>query len=550
MSLNSTVDYDTIIVGGGPAGLAAAIALKKHSLKSGVERTVAVVEKGDYLGAHTCSGAVMDPSALDQHIPEWRQFIKDKQMSVVNHESFHFLSKTHSFPIPSPLIPPLMQTNCAVILSLGDLVIGLGKLAEQLGVDIYTGYTAADIIIEHDRICGIWLGAKGINRNGMPMPSYIQPTRLTSHWLCLAEGAKGSLTRKVQNHFGKDHNKLPQQYALGIKEVWKLEPKDFNPGSVEHYIGWPLGRAATGGGWCYHYGDRYLSIGLVTHLDYKNPYLSPFGEFQKFKQHPKLHAILARGERIAYGARAIASGGYQRIPNLIFPGACLVGDSAGFVNIANLKGIHNAVISGCLAADAIHNADVSVDQLTAYTESVYSSTLATELRKVQYVKTLLASFGMYAGSFLVGLELWFQSIFRRSLFPIKARPVSDRECTQCADGYQPIEYPKPNNTITFDRDASLYVSGTMHNEDQPSHILVKDRSLQLRSEYKRYAGLSTRYCPAGVFSWTSSKEDADPVYRIQSQNCLHCKTCEIKDPNNNLVWECPEGGGGPHYKGM
>ncbi|QIJ76840.1 NAD(P)-binding protein [Methylobacterium sp. NI91] len=549
------MDFDVVIVGAGPAGLAAAIRLKQLSAEKGEEISVVVVEKGGEVGAHILSGAVVDPIGLDTLLPEWRDDPERPLKTAVERDEFLFLTKNSGVSMPNLFFPKLLSNHGNFVGSLSNTVKWLGAKAEALGVEIYPGFPASEVLYdERGTVTGIATGDLGISRTGEPRDDFTRGMELKAKYTVFGEGARGSLTKTLINKFGLNLNSDHQKYGLGVKELWQLAPNKFEPGLVQHTMGWPLPNKAGGGSWLYHFDDGLLSVGFVTHLNYENPTLSPFEEFQRFKTHPMIAETFEGAKRIGYGARAIMEGGWQSVPKLVFPGGCLVGDSAGFVNVPRIKGSHNAILSGIQAADAIFEALVAGrqgDELTAYEEGWRDSPIGRDLKPVRNVKPLWSKYGTLVGVGLGGLDMWMNAIADASLFGTLGHGKPDYACLKPLSEVTPIVYPKPDGKLTFDRLSSVYLSNTNHEEDQPPHLQVKDMGLQKASEHDVYGGPSSRYCPAGVYEWVEDKAASDGVrFQINAQNCVHCKTCDIKDPNQNINWVTPEGPGGPNYTNL
>jgi electron-transferring-flavoprotein dehydrogenase len=547
-----SMDFDVVIVGAGPAGLSTAIRLKQLAAEAGADLSVVVVEKGSEVGAHILSGAVVDPIGLDRLLPEWRTEPDRPLTTQVNRDEFMYLGPSGGVKLPNLFMPKLMSNHGNFVGSLGNVARYLGRKAEGLGVEIYPGFAAAEVLFDDaGRVVGIATGDMGIGRNGEPNANYTRGMELRARYTIFAEGARGNLAKQIIARFELNRGRDHQKYGIGIKELWQVQPEKHRPGLVQHSMGWPLPNHAGGGSWLYHFEENLVSVGFVVHLNYQNPTLSPFDEFQRFKTHSMIRDVFEGGKRIGYGARAIVEGGWQSVPRLVFPGGCLVGDTAGFVNVPRIKGSHNAVLSGILCAEHLFPAlseGRGHDEIVSYDEAWRSSEIGYDLKRVRNVKPLWSKYGTMAGVALGGLDMWTTELLGWSPFGTMSHGKPDHECLKPLSAVKPIAYDKPDGVLTFDRLSSVFLSNTNHEEDQPAHLKVKDMELQQRSEHDVYAGPSQRYCPAGVYEWI--EEPTGPRFQINAQNCVHCKTCDIKDPNQNIVWTTPEGGGGPNYVNM
>jgi electron-transferring-flavoprotein dehydrogenase len=550
-----TMEYDVAIIGGGPAGLAAAIRIKQQAAAAGQEVSVALLEKGSEIGAHILSGAVIDPIALNELIPDWREQGAPLNTPVTD-DRFLLLGPAGSITLPGFAMPPLMHNHGNYIVSLGLVCKWLAAQAEALGVEIYPGFAAsAPVFDSSGALKGVQIGDMGVGRDGKPTSGFTPGIEIHAKYTLIAEGVRGSLAKQLIKKFNLDEGCEPQKYGLGMKEVWEIPAGQHQPGLVQHTAGWPLSDNTGGGSWMYHYGDRLVSIGFVVHLNYKNPYIQPFDEFQRFKTHPAVRGFLAGGKRLAYGARAITSGGLQSIPQLYFPGGALIGCSAGLVNVPRIKGSHNAMKSGMLAAESAVAAILAGrqrDELKTYAEAFRASWIYKDLKRVRNAKPILGKFGTGMGGVLGMFDMWTTSLLGGfSFFGSMKHGKSDAACLEPASMHKPIDYPKPDGVLTFDKNSSVFLSNTNHEENQPVHLKVANLELQRSSELVIYAGPSNRYCPAGVYEWVDdAKEAGGKRFQINAQNCVHCKTCDIKDPNQNINWTTPEGGGGPNYPNM
>lgn len=543
-----SMEFDVVIVGAGPSGLAAAIRLKQIN----ADLNVVVVEKGSEVGAHILSGAVIDPTGLDKLIPDWREDSDCPLKTEVKDDRFYWMTTGGAIKLPGFMMPPLMDNHHCYIGSLGNVCRWLARKAEALGVEIYPGFAAAEVLYdEQGAVKGIATGDMGIGRDGKPKDSFTRGMELLGKYTLFAEGARGSLTKQLINKFALDAKSEPAKFGIGLKEVWQIDPAKHQKGLIQHSFGWPLDLKTGGGSFLYHYDDNLVAVGFVVHLNYDDPYLSPFDEFQRFKTHPSIRGTFEGAKRLAYGARAITEGGYQSVPKLTFPGGALVGCAAGFVNVPRIKGVHNAMGTGMLAAEhvaAALAADRANDEIIDYENAWRSSSVGKDLFLVRNVKPLWSKFGTVLGIALGGFDMWFNTLFGTSLFGTQSHAKPDRSTLDPAKQHAPKNYPKPDGKITFDKLSSVFLSNTNHEEDQPVHLLVADMNLQKMSEHDVFAGPSNRYCPAGVYEWV--EEGGSPRYQINAQNCVHCKTCDVKDPNGNITWVPPEGGGGPNYEAM
>ncbi|WP_404401394.1 4Fe-4S dicluster domain-containing protein [Pelagibacterium halotolerans] len=543
-----SMEFDVVIVGAGPAGLSAAIRLKQ--VDPGL--SVVVLEKGAEVGAHIVSGAVMDPVGIDRLLPGWRDEDDHPFKVPVTDDQFLVLGKSASFRVPHFLMPPLMNNAGNYIVSLGNVCRWLATKAEELGVEIYPGFAASEVLYnDAGAVIGVATGDMGVGKDGQPGPGYTRGMALLGKYVLIGEGVRGSLAKQLIARFGLDKDREPQKFGIGFKEIWEVQPEHHKPGLVQHSFGWPLDMKTGGGSFLYHLDDNTVAVGFVVHLNYKNPYLFPFEEFQRFKTHPAIRKTFEGGKRLSYGARAISEGGYQSVPKLSFPGGALIGCSAGLVNVPRIKGSHNAILSGMLAAEKIAEAIAdgrANDEPATIEEGWRDGPIGADLRKVRNVKPLWSRFGTILGVGLGGLDMWTNQLFGVSLFGTLKHGKTDAAALEPASGHSKIEYPKPDGVLTFDRLSSVYLSNTNHDEDQPVHLHVSDPALQQSSEHDVYDGPSARYCPAGVYEWV--EEEGEPRYVINAQNCVHCKTCDIKDPNQNINWVPPQGGEGPVYMNM
>ncbi|MDH4992898.1 electron transfer flavoprotein-ubiquinone oxidoreductase [Aquamicrobium lusatiense] len=552
-----SMEFDVVIVGAGPAGLAAAIRLKQVD----PELSVVVLEKGGEVGAHILSGAVVDPIGIDKLLPDWREEADHPFRTPVTDDHFLVLGPAGSIRLPNFLMPPLMNNHGNYIVSLGNVCRWLAGKAEALGVEIYPGFAAAGVIYnEEGAVTGVYTGDMGVERDGTQGPNFAPGMALMGKYVLIGEGARGSLAKELIARYDLSAGREPGKFGIGLKELWQIKPENHKQGLVQHSSGWPLDMKTGGGSFLYHLEENLVAVGFVVHLNYKNPYLSPFEEFQRFKTHPAIRGTFEGAKRIGYGARAITEGGWQSVPKMSFPGGVLMGCSAGLVNVPRIKGSHNAVLSGIMAADhvaeAIH-AGRANDDLISYEEAWRGSDIGKDLKRVRNVKPLWSRFGTILGVGIGGLDMWLNTLFGVSPFGTLKHGKTDAASLEPAAKHKKIDYPKPDGVLTFDRLSSVFLSGTNHEEDQPVHLHVRDMALQVNSEHDVFAGPSTRYCPAGVYEWVDADGNAaaDPTakdvrYVINAQNCVHCKTCDIKDPNQNINWVPPQGGEGPVYANM
>ncbi|MGL4406763.1 MAG: electron transfer flavoprotein-ubiquinone oxidoreductase [Zoogloea sp.] len=541
-----SMEFDVLIVGGGPAGLSAAIRLKQLSIEKGQEVSVCLIEKAAEIGSHILSGAVLDPRALNELIPDWKD-LEAPLNTPVSEDRVLFLSETDGRQIPNGLVPDCFHNEGNYIVRLGNLAKWLGEQAEALGVEVYPGFAGHGLIIENGAVAGVITGDMGLQKDGTPGHSYQPGMELRAKYTLFAEGCRGHLGKQLEESFKLREGVDPQTYGIGIKELWEIPAGQHVPGLVVHTAGWPMDTETYGGGFCYHLENNLVSVGYVVGLNYTNPYLSPFEEFQRYKTHPEIRKFLEGGKRLAYGARAIAAGGLQSQPKLVFPGGALIGDDAGFLNAARIKGSHAAMKSGMLAAEAAFEALAAgraQDELSAFPEAFKASWLHAELHKTRNFKPYMKK-GLWLGSLLFGID---QKLFGGNV-PWTLHNSADHTALKPAAQCTPIQYPKPDGKLSFDRLSSVFLSNTNHEEDEPCHLLLKDASVPVRVNLATYDAPEQRYCPAGVYEIVKA-DDAEPRLQINAQNCIHCKTCDIKDPTQNITWVTPQGGEGPIYQGM
>ena len=549
VSERESMEYDVVIVGAGPAGLAAAIRLKQLSAAQGHEVSVCVIEKGSEVGAHILSGAVMDPRAINELLPNWQE-LGAPLNAPVSEDRFMILTEKSSYRIPTFMLPKCFQNHGNYVISLGNVVRWLGQQAEAAGVEIFPGFAAAEVLYNEDgSVKGVATGDMGIGKDGQPTDAHQQGMELHAKYTFFAEGCRGHLGKQLQEKFNLREGVDPQLYGIGLKELWEIKPEKHQMGLVVHTAGWPLDSSTYGGSFLYHMENNLVAVGYVVGLAYTNPHLSPYEEFQRYKTHPDIRGFFEGGKRISYGARAISAGGLQSVPKLIFPGGCLIGDDAGFLNASRIKGSHCAIKSGMMAAESAFDAlkvSRGNDELASYPEAFRASWLYDELHRARNFKPWMAK-GLYTGTLMVGID---QVVFGGKAPWTLHHHHADHETLVGKTEAQPIQYPKPDGTLTFDRLSSVFLSGTNHEENQPAHLTLKDASVPVNVNLELYDAPEQRFCPAGVYEIMRDDDGSNPRLQINAQNCVHCKTCDIKDATQNIVWVTPEGGGGPNYSNM
>ncbi|WP_439814094.1 electron transfer flavoprotein-ubiquinone oxidoreductase [Zavarzinia sp. CC-PAN008] len=548
------MEFDIVVVGAGPAGLSAAIRFKQLCNEQGKEYTICVIEKGSEVGAHILSGAVLDPIALNELLPDW-QSMDAPIHTPVTEDQWLVLTEVNSVRLPNFALPPFMHNHGNYIVSLGNVCRWLATQAEALGVEIYPGFAAAEVLYHEDgSVKGVATGDMGIGKDGEPTDNYTPGVELHAKYTFFAEGVRGSLTKGLFQRFNLRDGVQPQTFGIGVKELWQVDPSKHRQGLVLHAQGWPLDTKTAGGAFLYHLEDNQVAVGYVVALDYWNPHLSPFEEMQRFKTHPSIREFFEGGKRVAYGARAINEGGLQAVPKLVFPGGAIIGCSAGFVNVPRIKGTHNAMKSGMLAAEsafeALNAERTGHDELTAYPEALKESFVWKDLHRVRNARPALAKFGTVFGSLYSGVEMWLQQLGLGFLMPWTLKNHEDHKSLKKASEAPKIAYPKPDGVLTFDRLSSVFISNTNHEENQPAHLTLKDPTVPIRINLAEYDAPEQRYCPAGVYEIVRDGPANEPRLQINAQNCVHCKTCDIKDPTQNINWVVPEGGGGPNYPNM